>query len=364
MPVSLSQVIGVVLVLAVIYYILGLIVSSITKLALEAFDIRGKTLENFLKKNLVGVVEGGKQGLLDKLKEMPQLSSLRPVRYKYFGLGFFLPKDSTKFSDYVEQIPSKNLVDALFDLEGTIKTGNEKVKEVIDILPDKIIGPDGKEITFAAKEKLKKLADNGFDDVEQMRSKMETWFDGIMSQAGQEFRAKARQIVVLISLLVVFILGVDTIDIAQRAWSDASLVKKADVQASIILSSDADQAQKNADIAKLYDTLDDFQVLNIPFWRSAATAPQSNGSIFIRILGMLITTLAVAQGSSFWYDIIRQIKGEQKTAKASPKESETTTITPTSSLGDVGMFGLRSKDMENALKESLKSQSSGDKPEK
>jgi hypothetical protein len=39
-------------------------------------------------------------------------------------------------------------------------------------------------------------------------------------------------------------------------------------------------------------------------------------------LGLILTGIAVSQGSTFWYDIIRQLKGEQKKPEAaSSKEA-------------------------------------------
>src|SRR6185295_1203113 len=48
--------------------------------------------------------------------------------------------------------------------------------------------------------------------------------------------------------------------------------------------------------------------------------------LLLRILGLFITGIAVSQGSSFWYDIIRQIKGEQKKTGATSKESTGTIV--------------------------------------
>lgn len=310
MPVSLSQVLSVVLALAVTYYILGLVVSTITKFITEALDTRGRSLEAFLRKNLLGEVEEGKILLLDKLKRMPQLNSLKPVRYAGYGLGFFGWKGGTRISDYVERIPPKNLVDALFDLDGTLKKGNEKVQEVIGRLPDKLPGPNGP-IEFAARTELKKLADAGFDDVEALRSKMETWFTGLMDQAAEEFKAQARRVVILLSLLVTLALGVDSIELAQKYWKNATISTTANAQASLILASPEDENQKKADIQKLVADLVEMNAINYTWYQKPSGAP--GNWLFLKIAGLLITAFAVSQGASFWYDLMKRIKGEQAT---------------------------------------------------
>ncbi len=330
MPVSLSQVLSVVLALAVVYYVLGLIVSAVTRYVLEIMNTRGKSLEGFLKGHLIGVVAQGKSLTMEKLKSMPQINSLKPVRYvKKLGIvpvGWFSGK--TEIIDYVEKIPPKNLVDALFDLEGTNKKNNEKVREVINNLPD-LLSPG---IDSTIKQELKKLADAGFDDVEALRKKMETWVGGLMDQAAQEFKAHARRYVILISFLVSFILGVDSIALANLYWNNATLAATADAQATLLLASTDAENQKNADIQKLVAQLEEMKATDQFWYQKPKDAKEGLGWLWDAIRGkfwgMVITALAVSQGSSFWYDLMKQIKGEQ------PKPEPSVSATATSPSGD------------------------------
>lgn len=337
MTVSLSQIFSVALVLAVVYYILGLLVSALVKLILDGFETKGKIFEGFLKRNLEDAVSATKRLTVDELKNMPQINSLRPVRYKnIFGLF----TGQLKLSDYVERIPPKNLVDALFDFEGTARNAKDKVDSIIALLPDEITNLNQEKVKFTPKEKLGAIAGEAYQDVEKLRAKLETWAEGLMEQAAQEFKAQARRIVLLISFLVAVVLGVDTLDIAQRAWYDAQLTQAADAYAEVILQSSDDENTKNAKIDALYGTLDEMKVVNFQwFLRPAANETRNEPTLgspytqwtltlpyslwlLLKIAGLAITGLAVSQGSSFWYDIIRQIKGEQKStsAKASAEE--------------------------------------------
>lgn len=328
MPVSISQVISVALALAVIYYVLGLIVSTITRYTLEAFNTRGKSLEDFLKRNLIGVAASGKKMTLEKLKSMPQLNSLKPVRYvKKLGIPVGWLTGKTEVIDYIEKIPPKNLVDALFDLEGTNKKGNEKVKEVIESLPD-TISPG---IDFTIKKELKKLADAGFDDVEALREKLNTWIGGLMDQASETFKAQARWWVVVISFVVTFILGVDSIALAKLYWQNAALSATADAQATLILASTDDENQKNADVQQLITQLDEMKATDQFWYQKPEDAPDDwnfMNIFFSKFWGMVITAIAVSQGSSFWYDLMKQIKGEQ------PKDESAVSATATSPDGE------------------------------
>lgn len=98
MPIALSQVVSVALALVVVYYVLGLIVSAITKYALEVLETRGRSLENFLKDHLIGAIGEGKALSIEKLKSMPQLDTLKPVRYVKKELGFSPAKQRSRIS--------------------------------------------------------------------------------------------------------------------------------------------------------------------------------------------------------------------------------------------------------------------------
>ena len=359
MTISLSQVASVVLVLAVVYYIMSMIVSGVTKWVLELFETRGKILEDFLKNNLVNAASAGKKFSIEELKKLPQINSLRPVRYAAGGLGRLFGK--TKLSDRVERIEPKVLVDALFDLEGTAADWRDKVKNVIGLLPDSIPNINGEQTPFETKSALEKIVDQNYYTFDQWREKLETHFGSVMDQAAQQFGALAKTRVLWFSLILAFALGVDSIQIAGRAWYDPQLTKKADTYAQSILQSEETQDEQQADLEALYGTLDDMAVINLP-WAVQAEAKNGSGQtettiisypwyvqppleanspyqdlvspytkwslsqpyglwLLLRLLGLIITGIAVSQGSSFWYDIIRQIKGEQKKADAATGET-------------------------------------------
>ncbi len=310
MPISLSQILSVALALAVTYYVLGLIVSTITKFILDVLNTRGKSLEKFLQNNLLGKAEKGKSDLLNELKKMPQLNSLKPVRYATYGLGFFGWKGGTEIAEVIERIPPKNLVDALFDFGGTLSQGNKKVREVIGRLPDRLPGgPDG--IEFTAKKELMKLADSGFTDVEALRAKMETWFTGLMDQAAQQYKAQARRIVIILSVIVTLVFGVDSIDLAKKYWGDAATLATANAQADLILASHQAGTDQTDQMKDLINQLQELNASNYGWYQQPGNAPAD--WLWLKLAGLAITALAVSQGSSFWYDLMKQINGGQTT---------------------------------------------------
>ncbi|MBM3150671.1 MAG: hypothetical protein FJZ96_00460 [Chloroflexi bacterium] len=358
MTISLSQLVSVALVLAVVYYIMSMIISGITKWILDVFETRGRILEEFLKNSLENGLDAGKTFTIEKLKNAPQINSLRPVRYAAGGFGKFFA--NIRLSNYVERINPKVLVDALFDIEGTAADWKGKIRKLIGLLPDEFPNLSGEPTPFQTKKNLIEMVDQNYYTFEQWREKLETYFGSVMDQAAQKFKAVARTGALWISLALAFSLGVDSIQIAGRAWYDPLLTQKADAYAQTILQADeASQEEQQADLEALYATLDDLAVINLPWYARTGkeiisypwyiqpplvvdddcqeckdlVSPYTRWSLsqpygvwlFLRILGIILTGIAVSQGSSFWYDIIRQIKGEQKKTGAPSREAPGTT---------------------------------------
>ena len=111
--------------------------------------------------------------------------------------------------------------------------------------------------------------------------------------------------------------AVDSIDIGRQFWDNADLRLLADAKASAIV-----QSEPEASLDKVAEELGD---LKIEYgWGQLLDEfneqPAENQFPWVlwKFFGLFITAAAVSQGSSFWYDILRQLKGE------APKESEAT----------------------------------------
>ena len=302
---SFSQVVEVAVGLVLVYYILGQIVSLITKLILEALETRGKVLEKYLIQ-----IAGEKQ--VGDFVKMPQIESQAPVRYK--GLRGFLAPALQVEAQKVERIPVTNLVDAFFDFAGLL--GKElSAVELLAIIEDL---PDSE-----AKSRLTAMVKKGVTDLNQLRSRVGMWFTGLMEQAAETFRAYARRVVILLSLSLTLVLGVDSIDLAVQLWDNADMRMVAATKADKYL------AEKGAetDIGPL---LKDLDALNLKFgwWAVPGSLPVQDaaggvwaGWVLKKILGLVLTATAVSQGSSFWYDILKRLRGD-----AAPQPAETAEV--------------------------------------
>ncbi len=281
---SFSQALEVVIGLIFIYYVLGSIVSLITQWINEAFETRGNSLE----KHLMRIV-GDKQ--VGDFVKLPQLQALRPIRYK----NMFSVFTSTTVPKKVEKIPAATLVESYFDFVGLTANANvdaEGLKNIINVLPE-----------TETKQAVIKWIDQGVTNVEELRKRTTTYFNGVMDQASSTFKSNARSFVIVLSILLTLLLGTDSIELAKTLWTNASVRALAVAQAQAAVQ----QEGADANIDDLIQQLGALNIVHIGWWQM--DAPDGNWFPFIglKILGLVLTAAAVSQGSSFWYDLLKKV---------------------------------------------------------
>ncbi|WKZ37486.1 MAG: hypothetical protein QY332_06015 [Anaerolineales bacterium] len=285
---SIPQILEVVIGLIFIYYVLGSIVSLITQWINESLETRGKALEKYLIK-IVGDKTVG------DLVRLPQVQALRPIRYK----NFLSVLNSATEPKMVEKIPVATLVDAYFDIAGL--TANKELSllqlaELVDKLPES----DGKQAFI-------RWINQGVTNMEDLRKRTTAYFSGMLEQAAATFRSNARSFVIMLSILITLLLGVDSIQLAQALWTNAELRTLAVAKAEMAVQ------QEGVEIP-IDDLLQELSDLTLKFgwWRTelpAATTDAAGWALFValKVLGLGLTMAAVSQGSSFWYDLLKKI---------------------------------------------------------
>lgn len=285
---STSQILEVAIGLIFVYYVLGAVVSFVAQLILESAETRGAALEEKLKK-----VAGDKS--VDLLN-LPQIKALQPIRYKNW-LGVFGAKTAEK---KVEKIPVSMMVDAFFDVTGLTGrpeiTGDE-LTAFVKQLPES-----------EGKQALLKWIKQGVTDINALRGHANDYFSGILNQAAATFKSNARSIVIIFSMILVFALGTDTIQLVRDLWNNAELRSVAATEATL-----AAQSGNMLNVEDIITSLSNTS-MRIGWWQIGDTFPaQGSGFpdwmmfIVLKIIGLSMTTLAVSQGSSFWYDLLKKL---------------------------------------------------------
>ncbi len=286
---SFSQVLEVAIGLVLVYYVLGSIVSWFTKIILEMQETRGKVLEEYLHK-----IAGDKTVDLTKL---PQMKALQPIRYKT-PLSVF---SSTTVAKKIEKVPVSTLVDSFFDLTGL--TGRPEMdaaqlKKLVGALPES-----------EGKQAMLKWINQGVTNFNTLRARVNTYFTGLLDQAASKYKAHARSFVISFSILLTLILGTDSIQLAKDLWTNAELRALTAGQAQVVI----EQGTEILDFQAIIDALDQFSIIKIGWWQLEDALPNGSsalawvGFILLKLLGLSLTAVAVSQGSSFWYDLLKKL---------------------------------------------------------
>lgn len=306
---SFSQALEVVIGLVFIYYVLGSIVSLITQWINEAFETRGKSLELHLKK-IVGDSHVG-----DFVK-LPQLQALRPIRYKKW-YSFVSSATEPKM---IEKIPVATLVDSYFDFVGLTASKEitaEGLKELINAFPDS-----------EGKRAIAKWVAQGVTDLEELRKRANAYFGGLMEQAAATFRSNARSFVIVLSILLTLFLGTDSIQLAQTLWANAGLRSAVVVQAQMEVQMQvADGTVSEEKLDDLIQQLIDLDIVKIGWWQTDVPPAGSDINtwatfIVLKIIGLGLTAMAVSQGSSFWYDLLKKLVSKGGSSSSSDSEAK------------------------------------------
>jgi hypothetical protein len=286
---SLPQVLEVVIGLVVVYYVLGMVVSTITQVVMESLETRGAALERYLKK-----IAGDK--VVD-LTSLPQIRALQPIRYENWWSVFGASTEAKK----LEKIPAPILVDAFFDMTGLTGVKDVSAAELTNLI--------GKLPDSEGKQAMLSWIQQDVTDINDLRHRTNAYFTGLMDQAAATFKANARSFVIIFSIAVTLLFGTDSIQLANELWKNSELRTIAAAQANAV----AQQGGDNADLTSMINQLSALS-LRIGWWQTQALPQDATPLdmakfLVLKFIGLAITVAAVSQGSSFWYDILKKVTG-------------------------------------------------------
>ena len=282
-----KQMLDVVLGLILIYFIISLASSSLSQLLMDTLEIRGKTLERYLH-----LIVGDK--IIDLLA-LPQIKSLRPIRFRSW-LGIFGASIEPK---KVENIPVPILVDAFLDLMDLADKKNQKAEDLSKVI-HKMPESEGKRAMWL-------WVNQGIVNLDDLRSKLNVYFSGLLEQSAATANANARSFVITLSIVIVLLLGTDSILLAKQFFITPELRAIADAQLNAVISQNC---------GSLDNLIKEVGALSVRIgWADTlrylpigADPLDWTQFIIYKIFGLAITVVFVSQGSGFWFDLLSKLK--------------------------------------------------------
>ena len=206
---------------------------------------------------------------------------------------------------------------------------------------------DGEEVR-RLKETLRILLADADRDLGNWQRGIARWFDDAMDRYSGWYKRRTQVALLLYGLVVGVILNADTFVFANALWSDsvlrASVVAEAQRVAAAApedacppSSGEAGSASTPDDrLACVVERVGNLKALRVPMgwpdwpwrWGAAYRAdedprfPHSPGGIALKLAGLALTAVAIAQGSQFWFQLLNRFVNLRQTGRPPPKEEE------------------------------------------
>lgn len=308
-----SRVIDTGLILAAIYLGLSLVVSSINEQIAAALKWRGKTLYSGVL-NLLS----GSAGLAEALFQHPLIASAqcdadgKPKKTEKYRPSYIGAKDfSLALWQFIAtaQRPLGAAENAA--LEYSLTQDRDAPTTVIANLQAQVkLIPDSN-----LRASLNALLGQCEGDYQKLLRATDAWYNRQMDRVGGWYRRRSQYVVIAISVVLVALLGVDTIRIATRLYADESV--RAVLTQSIVAAvpsprpSASPVALSPEQQQNLLKALDNPEFVRAfasgpivgVWWRQGK--PFAWGSDWVHLLGVLITIVALSLGAPFWFDALQ-----------------------------------------------------------
>ncbi|MGA2482800.1 MAG: hypothetical protein ABSF92_06765 [Candidatus Acidiferrales bacterium] len=279
-----SQVIEVAVGLVFIFLLLSIACSGIKEGVASAFGMRAKTLENAIRNMLADP----DNTITSRLFQNTLIAGTAQTGNK------------------PSYISSRNFALALFDLlaptDPTRPRTLQDLRSGIGTLPD-----------YRLRTTLLGMLDSAQGDVDAARQKVENWYDDSMARVSGWYKRKAQIIILGAGFALCCLLNCDTLMIARELWSDQAL--RTVVMNNATAEAAKAQPDQKPSIAQIEAVVRNDSSSAPPLGWKLSTSDHAEmrgipaGLIgwLKKILGVLISTMAVAMGAPFWFDALNKI---------------------------------------------------------
>lgn len=280
--------------------LLSLLVTTIMELISSMLALRGQNLEKAIRNMLAN---GQKQGelfqafkgnaLYKQLCNYRDSSKLRPPSY----------------------ISSENFQSILMDI---ILKGEDagKLMQKIEEIPNEDL-----------KQVLKQLLNDAGYELESFKSKIQGWFNDVMDRAAGWYKRNIQILVTFVGLVVAVVFNADTISVYQNLESNPEELKELVTMAEAFAEKSDLNIQTGGSVQQQWDQVNsliqsEINQASAPLglgWHPEDLQGMTPSDWVIKILGWIITALAVSLGAPFWFDLLKKlvnIKSTGNTPKA------------------------------------------------
>jgi hypothetical protein len=313
-----STLLDIVIGLILVYLLLSLICSALNEI-----------IEGFLKKRAADLERGIREllheekgtGLLKSLYEHPLVSGLFKDKY-----------DPNKTRNLPSYIPARSFAMALMDIvlpgQANTSSGAAGASVSQSALPAGSTNPlkplrdaIGNINNAEVKRALITLVDAAGNDVSKARENIEAWYNSAMERVSGWYKRRAQLIILALGFLVVVAINADTIAITTSLSRDKAVRDSLVAEAQEFAKQQPTSVEAKEKVGQYTEKISN---LGLPLgWSKGnplSIPDETNESMSwpMKIIGWLITTLAISLGAPFWFDLLNKFMAVRSSLK--PKE--------------------------------------------
>ena len=308
-----STILQVAISLVFVYCLLSIICTAASEFISRMLAMRSNNLIEGIR-NLLN--EPGAEDLATKIYNHPLISGLtkegtidkilnRLAEKLNIGLRWGLPS----------YIPPRMFVIALLDV---IAPGEPKLTDLTKL---RSLIKDSKTINDKTRTALLALIDNS--KLDDAHKNIEDWFNGTMERVSGWYKRNMQTVVLVLALAIVLVANVDTLMLANHFAQDSSL--RATYVASAERLSGSSIPTSNVSINDTVYAIEQLTIMPLD-WTNDTCNPFklscSGGMLLKKILGLIITVLALSLGAPFWFDILNKLMNMSGNGKKPPESKE------------------------------------------
>lgn len=193
------------------------------------------------------------------------------------------------------------------DVENTFKKLKSKVSDLKD---EKRVPPELKKFVDTLDTLLigiEEKKDDATYTITEARKRVESWFDDSMERLGGAYRRRMQITALIAGITLAAVLNVDTGAIITSLWKDPVLRQAVVTQASQLQQSQIQSGETPPSAEDIAKNVEQLNVLSLPIGWSAKNVPTDANGWVIKIFGILLSGMAAAQGSPYWFDLMRKL---------------------------------------------------------
>jgi hypothetical protein len=153
---------------------------------------------------------------------------------------------------------------------------------------------------------IEEKADDATHAITEARIRVESWFNDSMERLGGAYRRRMQIAGLIVGITIAAVLNVDTGAIMTTLWKDPILRQAIVTQASQVKESDIQPGQP-ATAEEIAKNAEKLNVLSLPIGWSAKNIPTDANGWVAKIVGILLSGMAAAQGAPYWFDLMRKL---------------------------------------------------------